>query len=420
MAIVKRPSTPQATSKVEVKEIKPNQTQITTPTNTIRESDLESNTRCDLLYGPSGVGKTENLGLAAKYIWEKYGLITRLVSADGGGWKSIQPYIDLGIIKPYSIIGVKKHLGVMMAMTEGQWPKLKNGSLTLTPLETIDIEGDEKNGVPGVGGMCFEGLTSFADALFSYLTIRSDIQLPEQPKDCFVMEDGVKYSFAGRSNYQFVQTRIQEMVARTNGLPFKKMIWTALEDGGIDPETNEKCYGPKVVGKALTGKVPAWFGDCIHLVNVSDDERIDDGRTDFGKLVKGGIPVKRIRAYMANHPHKQTGQMYSAKGRTSAWVGKGMPPFFDVIINGDEQKGLNWVYEQEDLLGEKAAKLISASLTRPAPVEMYKVKGSVSVEIDLKENETDANISETDESNSEVEENTFKLSENENEKKEVE
>src|SRR5712664_596051 len=59
--------------------------------------------RCDLLYGESGVGKTENLGLAALYVWEKYGKISRLVSADGGGWKPLQPYIDLGIIVPLSI-----------------------------------------------------------------------------------------------------------------------------------------------------------------------------------------------------------------------------------------------------------------------------------------------------------------------------
>lgn len=327
------------------------------------------------------MGKTENLGLAALYVWEKYGKVTRLASADGGGWKPLQPYIDLGIIQPFSLNAAKTPLKVMMALAGGYWPKMKSdgSGKEYVPLDRVDIEGDEKNGIPGVGCMCFEGLTSFSDSIFISLTRRKDIHIPETPKDSFVTDGDDYYGFSGRAHYGFVQTRIQEMIARANGLPFEKMVWTALENMGTDPETGDPCYGPKIIGKALTGKTPAWFGNCIHLVDIGDGERVDDGRTDLHKLVKGGVQMKHIRAYMANHPHKNTGHMYSAKGRTSAWVGKDMPPFFDVIINDIERKGLNWVYEQEDLLALKAADALKSQLKRKPPVEEFRVKGSIAV-----------------------------------------
>jgi hypothetical protein len=338
--------------------------------------DLSETNRCDLLYGPSGSGKTENIGLLALYVWEKYGKITRLASADGGGWKPLQPYIDLGIIKPLSLNVNKTPMRIMMAVVKGFWVKEVNGQRTWVPLEKEDVEGDEKNGIPGIGGMAFEGITSFGDAIFNSLTRRQDIHIPGAPKDSFVKEGDDYYGFAGPSNYGFVQNRVQEMVSLSNGLPFEKMVWTALEGTGVDSDTKEACYGPKAVGVALTSKIPAWFGDCIHLVPMHDGEVVDDGRKDLHKLVKGGVPVKKVRAYLSNHPHKTTGHMFAAKGRTSAWVGKELPLWFDVVINENERKGLNWLYEEEDRLNLKAADAIRSTMKRKPPIDEFKLKGS--------------------------------------------
>lgn len=335
----------------------------------------EKQTRCDLLYGPSGAGKTENLGLLALYVWEKYGLITRLISADGGGWGPLNPYVELGIIEPFSLNGAKAPLKVMMAMSKGFWLKDMKGVKTYVPLEQKDLE--EHNGKPGVGGWCSEGLTSFARNMFTSLTRRQDIHIPGAPKESFVRDGDDYYGFAGPSHYGFVQNRIEEMVSFSNSLPFKKMMWTALEDQGIDPDTGEDCYGPSIVGKAATGKAPAWFGDCIHLVPMINGEVVADDRKDLGKMQqgKGGVPVKTVRAYLSNHPHPQTGRMFKAKIRTSAWVGKEMPLFFDVIINGNERKGMNWVYQMEDDLATMSSEAITKSLKRPPPSVMYKLQG---------------------------------------------
>jgi hypothetical protein len=108
--------------------------------------------------------------------------------------------------------------------------------------------------------------------------------------------------------------------------------------------------------------------------------------------------------------------MYSAKGRTSAWVGNQMPKFFDVIINENERKGLNWIYEQEDLLASKAAQAIASKLNRPPPNVEFKIKGYVNGiaipfnsgvidELDaLKEEGLDANSSGVGESKTSVSE----------------
>ena len=56
-----------------------------------------------LLYGRTGSGKTAQLGELAEYVFVKTGLPTILWTADKGGIKTIQPYIDLGLIKVVEI-----------------------------------------------------------------------------------------------------------------------------------------------------------------------------------------------------------------------------------------------------------------------------------------------------------------------------
>lgn len=330
--------------------------------------------RCDLLYGESGVGKTENLGLAAKYVWEKFGKTSRLVSADGGGWKCLQPYIDLGIIEPLSINAVKTPLKIMFALVRGYWPEERDGRKVYVPLNEKVLEGSD--GKPGVGGMMFEGMTSWADAIMMNLLRRKDIHIPETPKESFVKDGEDYWGFSGRAHFGFVQNRVQEIISIANGLPFEKIVWTALEERGTDPETGEPCYGPKIIGKASTGKSPSWFGDCIHLEAIKSDEGlVDDKRPDLGKAGVGGVRKKFIRAYLANHPDPKTGIMYKAKGRSSAWKSKDAIQFFDVVIDDEVQKGLNWIYEHEDKMAQDAAELIAKKLKRPPPKVEFARRG---------------------------------------------
>ena len=49
-----------------------------------------------VLYGPTGTRKTVSIGDFAKYIYEKTGKKTRLLTADGGGWGPIQDVVKCG------------------------------------------------------------------------------------------------------------------------------------------------------------------------------------------------------------------------------------------------------------------------------------------------------------------------------------
>src|SRR6266566_2598144 len=63
-----------------------------------------------VLYGPTGSRKTSQIGEFAKYIYEKTGKITRLVSTDGGGWAPIQDLINAGVIDAWRLVDEPKLL----------------------------------------------------------------------------------------------------------------------------------------------------------------------------------------------------------------------------------------------------------------------------------------------------------------------
>lgn len=352
--------------------------------------------RADLWYGASGTGKTENLGLAALELWEEHGLVTRFISADGGGWKPLNPYVRLGIIQPISINVLEHPLRVVMALARGFWPIQKpDGKTVYVPVTEKVIEGDEKNGIPPVGGWMAEGLTSMANKIMIATLKDKNIKVPEQPKDCFVKdgEDEIWY-FAGRSNYLFVQQRVQEFVDIVNTLPFKRIILTALEAKGKDPENDEACYGPKAIGQALTGQIPSWFGDCVHLEVVDTGDFEEDKRTDYKATVKGKGIKKRIhRAYIAPHPDPSTGFQFLAKSRISSWVNHDVPKFFDIpaATNPEEpwldsSRGAYYLYQLEKKMEDKAVDTLKKALKRPAPVDMYATLGkSMSQGIDVKQ-----------------------------------
>jgi hypothetical protein len=59
-----------------------------------------------------------------------------------------------------------------------------------------------------------------------------------------------------------------DLVQVTLSLPVDTW-WTSQEAGGED-DTNNMVVGPLVLGKAVTGIIPKYFGPCIRLVTVRD------------------------------------------------------------------------------------------------------------------------------------------------------
>jgi GTPase SAR1 family protein len=75
-----------------------------------------------LLYGDSGDGKTALIGELAEYLFRTERKVTRLYNADPGGWATIQPYVNLGIIELIDCLAIPQPWEWLDAISRGKVP----------------------------------------------------------------------------------------------------------------------------------------------------------------------------------------------------------------------------------------------------------------------------------------------------------
>lgn len=246
-----------------------------------------------LVYGETGTFKTSNVGRFARYMYEKTGKPTRLVSADGGGWMPVQAEIDAGIIDALRIVEAEQPLPLLRKLGQGYWPV--DGRLQL-------------QGISEVGAYAVEGLTSIPMLLLRHL-VKTGRKVSEEVIGKFEEEievDGkkVKESFSApsRSHYGFIQNFVLDMLASFRALPVERVLFTAHEGKGSDDITNQMVYGPATVGKAITDRLPSEVGDLLHFYAVP-----------IG--VAGAKSKLEVRCYLDKHPDTQTQILWPAKTR---------------------------------------------------------------------------------------------------------
>ena len=199
-----------------------------------------------LLFGPTGSGKTAQIGELAEYYYKNGHKITRLYSADRGGWETIKPYVELGIIEAIPMFG--------------------------EPWNWIDhaVKGDKlQNGkwVPGIDAnvamYAYEGMTSMADSVMSWMAEASarGVNIGGGGSFSFnVKGDGDKQVKIGSNNmahYSVAQQQVYEKSTQSQFLP-GTILWTAGDRRGED-DANGGVIGPQIAGKAMTGEAPRWF-----------------------------------------------------------------------------------------------------------------------------------------------------------------
>lgn len=224
-----------------------------------------------LLFGPTGSGKTAQLGEVAewKYVNEKK--YTRIYTADRGGWETIRPYVELGIIKIVPLFG--------------------------EPWAFIDhaIKGDKLNDkgewVPGkdpeIGIYAFEGMTSFCDSVMSWMAEASGkgVNIGGGGSFNFKVKDGKDTISIGSNNmahYGVAQQQIYEKSVQSQMLP-GTVIWTAGDKRGEDDAAGG-VIGPQTAGKAQSPEVARWFKYTFRLA----------------QDVQPGMPVKHLM-YLDRH-----------------------------------------------------------------------------------------------------------------------
>lgn len=256
--------------------------------------------KADCWYSSTGLRKTTNIGRCAERWWRKFGLKTRLVSADGGGWETIQALVDAGIVEAWPITLWPNRIETIDLACQGYWPKnLTDPSAGLDPPAALK---DAR-----VGLMAYEGLTSFGSHVMSALK-KPGVSLSQDPS--YILKDGAT-SYAGGSMaaFGFVQDRIYDFVMKTHMIPYvQKVIWTALEAKGEEEGTRIPVFGPAIEGKKATGKAGQWFGNLIHLEAVAE-------RVEEDKVTKQLSITTHVYAYLRSHADPNSKIVFPAKVR---------------------------------------------------------------------------------------------------------
>ena len=224
-----------------------------------------------LCYGATGTRKTTNVGAFAKFVYETTRAPVRYISADGGGWEPIQPYIDAGIVIPYRLSDSPTLLESIRLFRKGFWP---------------NDAGEFKKDLDNVGAYAVEGLTSISMLMLRHLVTKG--QKVAQDVVGQFKEGSEIFGAAAMAHYGFVQQEVLDMIGAFSTLPTlsKRILMTAHEGKGQDEQTRQTIYGPATVGKAITDKIPLFFGDLLHFETTVIDAKKNE---------------TTVRAYLKNH-----------------------------------------------------------------------------------------------------------------------
>jgi len=256
-----------------------------------------------VLYGPTGSRKTSQIRELAKYVYEKTGKKTRLLTMDGGGYGTAQDYISAGIIDVWRLVEEERPLPMLIEASKGRFPKDLQGGLRKSNSLAKDM-GD-------VGAYAIEGWFSIANAAMRYLVgkglkINEDVVSKFSERSDF--GEDISFGAPSRGHYGFVQNLILDLIRNFSGLSLERILYTSLEGKGEDKITKGLTYGPATAGGAITAAIPQYVGDCLHLEDFQVDKGVDK---DSGAKLK----ETQVRAWFTSHPDPQTGVMWPAKCR---------------------------------------------------------------------------------------------------------
>lgn len=284
-----------------------------------------------LCYGVSGSGKTTLAVFMAMWMYETYGLTTRLISADLGGWKPVElsGLTKAGIVSTFNMSNRVRLLSDWRKLGKGHWPRqVEEGGKKVWRL--LPDEG----AIRKVGLYFIENLTSISDSFLRYIPQQSEVEFVngfEKVKDIGPQGATGRYEeegeiFAGNSqgHYNVVQVEMYNLMTMFSCLPIKQTFWTGHQGTGGKGE--EDKIAPQLAGEKKNCKVPSWVGDCFHLDVVPELLNAE-----------GQIEQKmEIRAYFTPHTNA-SGLTALCKPRTSP---EGLPALQERFPGGYVPLGL--------------------------------------------------------------------------------
>jgi len=209
----------------------------------------------------SGDGKSALVGEYAEFIYRTEQKKTRLYNADPGGWQTIKPYVDLGIIDLVDCLGYPYPWEWLDAISKGKVPT-PDGKWVLDEARNADI-----------GCYAFEGFTGIADVLMQDLARKAGAgnNVGGQAPPVKFTERETKVAGNSPTHYGTVQTQLTMACQESFHLGEVDIIWTALARRANDNDTGSPILGPQIVGKALTSEVPRWFVYTFRVMGMPAD-----------------------------------------------------------------------------------------------------------------------------------------------------
>lgn len=252
--------------------------------------------RSCMIYADSRIGKTTQLYFIAKYIFETYGKISRIIVGDPGG---CDPFIDSGMVERgevqlFDFSYRKLAVADFRRLSRGYWPisNSKGEEWFRTDDRCLTSPEDFNK----IGAYMLDSMTSVGRLLLSHC---SDQEGGLGFKEAYLYEeDGESIRGLQQGHYGIVQKEIYKLHAHGFAmLPIPYLIWTALVGKGEEKRDKQTKYGPQMAGNASTPEIPTWFGDTFHL------EKIIETKED-------GTSVEKRVAWFIEHPDRETGIPY--------------------------------------------------------------------------------------------------------------
>lgn len=203
------------------------------------------------LYGDTGSGKTTQAGEYAKFVRKSRGLNTVLNTADMGGYRTLKPHVNLGVVVPNEFL----------PETNDPWIWLD---------EAVSGTSLDKS----IGCAIFDSGTSISEALLSACS-HADFQIGQQRTQRFTVSRGEKnlnVSINNEAHYGVVQGFMLDAIWKSTWLSRRgvDVIWTFSVHRG-EEQDRTPILGPKLAGKALTAAIPKWFEYTFRLASLPQD-----------------------------------------------------------------------------------------------------------------------------------------------------
>lgn len=214
------------------------------------------------VYGPSGVGKTTQVMELALYTRARFGKATRLVSCTGGGWSSIQPAIDEGLVLPTFIADRLSPVETVDRLSKGWWP-----ADPMDPSSPL-VPPEKQPSFDGIGATAFDCGSEICEWFMQSMIAKEaagQIRMSTEGLAARFKDGDTNYATPSRAHYGTIQNLIAAFIRQSKGLTDQYVLWTFLEQRGQDENTRVPVYGPAIIGQKKSDVAPAWFDDTLHL-----------------------------------------------------------------------------------------------------------------------------------------------------------